>query len=473
MQTIIAILDRIDSFMWGPVTITLLLGTGIYLTLLLLFPQFRLFFHAWKVALGKFGKTGAGRGDIKPLQALWMTLAGTVGIGNVAGVSTAVAGGGPGALLWMWITAIVGMATKATEVTLALNFRETLPDGTMLGGPFLTMEKGIPWKAFGKVLAVIFAIAVAISAFGIGNGTQANSLALAFAWLFPKQYEFTVRLIVGIAIAILTWLVIVGGVKRIAEVTDFLVPFMVVVYLVFGVIFLIVKIDAVAAALSYIFSHALTGEAAVGGFAGASVMQTIRYGVARGQFSNEAGLGSSPIGHSAATVIHPWQQGMIAMLDPFIDTILVCSITGLIDTATGAWITGLSSSLLAQEAFRRVFGPIGPVMVAFILIFFSYSTVLAWSYYGRQSLVYLARVIQPDPDKFARLYPKIHYVYSWIFSLILIPAAVTSLGIVWLLSDIFNGFESWPNLISLIILGPLAARLLKEYQAKAKELYGA
>lgn len=452
MESLFQLIGSVNSFVWGPWMMVFLIGTGIWLTIGTRFIQGRKFGHAWAlVSRGAARKDTAelGPGDITPFQALMTAISATVGNGNIAGVATAIALGGPGAPVWMWLTGIVGMATKFAEAALGVKYRQQLPDGTMAGGPMYFLEHGLKQKW----LAWLFALFGAISAFGIGNMVQANSVALVF------KTQLGVPLIVsGVVLAVLTYMVIIGGIQRIGQVAEFLVPIMCVVYILGGLVVILVRIVDVPAALSLIFSSAFSGKAAVGGFAGAGVAQAIRYGVARGIFSNEAGLGTASIAHGAAKSREPVRQGTIAMLGVFIDTIIVNSITTLAIVLTGVWTSGLTSTALTAKGFTTVLGPLGGWIVAFGSITFGYSTLLAWSYYGLQCTDYIFGIRASLP-------------YRWVWCVVIVVGALFSSNLVgikfiWDVADTMNGAMAIPNLIGLLGLSFVVFRDTRTYYDK-------
>ena len=448
--------DTLNSIVWGPPMIVLLLGTGLFLTIVLKGIQFRRFGWAIRFTLVK-GRKKSGEGDISPFQALMATIAGTVGIGNIAGVATAIHAGGPGALFWMWVTALVGMATRYSETLLGVAYRDKLPDGTMIGGTFNFLEKGVG-GALGKLLAVLFAIFASISAFGIGNMTQANSLAEAMKFAFNIPHWVS-----GVIFAFLTFIVIVGGIKRIGEFAEALVPFMAVIYFFFALGVWIKFAGQIPGAIALIIKDAFTGKAVAGGAIGTVIL----WGVKRGLFSNEAGLGTATLAHAAATTTHPAKQAHVGMLGPFIDTILICSFTGISIVATQAYADhpDLTGAQLTQAAFAKAFGHLGEIMVAIGIILFAYSTVLAWSFYGRQNILYLAKWIENDPEKFARLYPKLHLIYNLLFVVFLFIGATTALKTVWAFADTMNGLMAIPNLIGLLFLHKVIKKYTEEFVA--------
>ncbi|MGM0610084.1 MAG: alanine/glycine:cation symporter family protein [Thermodesulfobacteriota bacterium] len=433
-------LGSISSFVWGPVTIVLLVGTGVLITLIVPFIQLRKFGYAWKLISGKYDDP-KDKGEITHFQALSAALSATIGTGNIAGVGTAVALGGPGAVFWMWITAIFGMALKYGECLLSLNYRTIHADGVVGAGPMYYLEKGLGQKWLG----VLFAIFAAIASFGIGNMVQANSVAE------PVQTYFGIpKLFTGLIIGILVFAVIVGGIKRIGQVASRLVPIMAIFYILGALVVIIMNIGEVPAAFGVIFSDAFTGTAATGGFAGAAVAQAIRFGVARGVFSNEAGLGSAPIAHGAARTKEPVREGLVAMLGPFIDTIVICTMTALVIILTGAFTTGETGADLTAKAFNIGLPGPGGYIVAIGIIFFAFSTAISWSYYGDRCIDYLfgQRMVMP---------------YRILYCILLPVGAYVKLATVWTISDIFNALMAWPNLIGLIFLSPVIIRLTKEY----------
>ncbi|MFQ5912253.1 MAG: alanine/glycine:cation symporter family protein [Nitrospinota bacterium] len=454
METLFGFTQKINALVWGPWLMVLLVGTGIWLSVGTRFIQGRKFGHAVRLMFrGAARKDTAeyGPGEITPFQALMTALSATVGNGNIAGVATAIALGGPGAPVWMWLTGVVGMATKYAEAVLGVKYRQRLPDGSMAGGPMYFLEHGLRARWLGW----LFALFGAITALIIGNMVQANSVALVF------RTELGVPLIAsGGVLAVLTYLVIIGGVKRIAHVAEFLVPIMCIIYLVGGFVLILIRIVDVPAAFALIFKSAFTGQAALGGFAGAGVMRVIQSGVARGLFSNEAGLGSASIAHGAAMVRDPVRQGTIAMLGVFIDTLLVNTVTTLAIVLTGVWtIGGLSSIDLTAKGFSTVFGPMGGWIVAFGSITFGYSTLLAWSYYGLMCTDYIFGIRASLP-------------YRWVWCALIIVGAyfskdVAGIKFIWNLADVANGAMAIPNLLGLLGLSLLVFRETRSYYGPA------
>jgi AGCS family alanine or glycine:cation symporter len=436
------VLDSISSFVWGPVTIILLLGTGILTTLLLTGVQFRHFFYGICLLSGKYDNP-KDTGEITHFQALSAALSATIGTGNIAGVGVAIASGGPGALFWMWVTAFFGMSLKYAECLLALKYRVVHENGSVSAGPMYYLEHGLKQKW----LAVLFAFFAAIASFGIGNMVQANSVAA------PMLSTFHVpKLATGLIIGVLVFCVIIGGIKRIGHVASHMVPFMALFYVAGALVVLVLNFEAIPAAFSTIFHDAFNGTAARGGFAGAAVAQAIRWGVARGLFSNEAGLGSAPIAHGAAQTNEPVREGLVAMLGPFIDTIIICTMTGLVIIVTGAYQGGLSGADLTAQAFGSALPNVGRYIVAIGMMIFAFSTAVSWSYYGDRSVEYLfgEKSIMP---------------YRILYCVLLPVGATYELKQVWAISDIFNALMAWPNLIGLLFLSGVVVRSTREYFA--------
>lgn len=441
------LLNAVSGVVWGPVMLVLLLGTGIYLMIGLglmplrqLIPAFNLLWRGRKADEGD-------EGEISPYSALMTALSATIGTGNIAGVATAIFLGGPGAIFWMWMTALVGMATKYGEAVLAVKYREVDEAGAYVGGPMYYIRNGLGegWRW----LAFAFALFGALAAFGIGNTIQANSVADAMNSTFGIPAWVS-----GVVMAILVCLVLIGGIRRIAEVASRLVPFMGVAYILAGLTVIGMNLDAVPDALALIVSDAFTGTAAAGGFAGAGVMAAIRFGVARGIFSNEAGLGTAPIAHAAAKTNDPVRQGMIAMLGTFIDTILVCSMTALVIVITGSWTSGETGASLSALAFQTALPGWGDVLVSLGLAVFALTTLIGWSYYGERCAEYLlgVRVITS-------------YRVLWVVAIPL--GAMMNLNFLWLVADVLNGLMAIPNLIALLLLSPVIFRLTKAHFSAA------
>ena len=446
MEQLESTLNEISSHIWGPVTLTLLLGVGIYLTFGLRFFTFRQMISAM-IMLWQ-GRSSEKEGDITPFQALMTALSATIGTGNIAGVATAIALGGPGAIFWMWLTALFGMATKYAEAVLAVEYREIDDQGQHVGGPMYYIKNGLKGKW--NWLATAFAFFGAFAAFGIGNMVQANSVADAVQSLFQVPTMYT-----AIVLTLLSAVVILGGIRRIAEVASALVPVMAISYIMCALWVIVGNYQEIPQALALIVQSAFTETAAVGGFTGAAVWAAIRFGVARGIFSNEAGLGSAPIAHAAAKTNDPIRQGMIAMLGTFIDTILVCTMTALVIILSGVWSSGENGAALSTLAFEAGLPGIGSYVVVLGLVVFAFTTILGWSYYGERCAEYLfgTRVIWP-------------YRVLW---LVAIPVgAMSKLTLVWVVADILNGMMAVPNLIALGLLSPVIFRMTSHYLKSEK-----
>ncbi|MFU8764956.1 MAG: alanine/glycine:cation symporter family protein [Haliea sp.] len=434
------IITTINNWAWGPVMLVLLLGTGLYLSIGLRFLTLRNIPRAFALLLG--GREGRGRGDISPFSALMTSLSATIGTGNIAGVATAIVLGGPGALFWMWITALVGMATKYAEAVCAVRFREQDAAGNYSGGPMYYIRNGLHKRW--HWLAWAFAIFGTLAGFGIANTVQSNSVSQVL------QDSFAVPpLATGLVLMMLVAAVILGGVRRIARVASWLVPFMALTYILMGLIVLLTHITAVPAAVAVIVESAFTGSAATGGFAGATVWAAIRFGVARGVFSNEAGLGSAPIAHAAARTDQPVQQGMIAMLGTFVDTLVVCTMTGLVIVIMDVLPSGVSGASLTSMAFAGGM-PGGQYVVTLGLCLFAFTTMIGWSFYGERCAVFLFGVRASMPFRLL-----------WVAA---IPVGtLIELELVWLIADTLNAFMAIPNLIALLLLAPLVFRISRDY----------
>ena len=444
MEVLNSFVGWVNGIVWGPLMLVLILGVGLFLQIgLKLMPILRI--GTGFALLFKGRESGEGEGQITPFNALMTALSATIGTGNIAGVATAVFLGGPGALFWMWMTALVGMATKYAEAVCAVKFREQDSQGNFVGGPMYYIKNGLGAKW--QWLGVAFALFGAIAAFGIGNGVQANGVAQVLETNFGFNTSVT-----GVVLMILTGAVILGGITRIGAVAGKLVPFMAVSYILMGLIVLLINADQLGTALGLVFTHAFTPSAAEGGFAGAAVWAAIRFGVARGVFSNEAGLGSAPIAHAAAETKGPVNQGLIAMLGTFIDTIIVCSITGLAIIASGAWTSGESGAALTSLAFETSLPGFGGYLIAIALSIFAFTTILGWSYYGEKCVGYLlgAKVL-------------IGYRVLWIIAIYF--GATADLGFIWLLADTLNAMMAIPNLIALALLSPVVFKITKEFFA--------
>jgi AGCS family alanine or glycine:cation symporter len=445
-------LNMIADFVWGWPLMILLIGTGTWFTFLLRGLQFSLLPHALWLAFIK-RREATGQGDISHFQALMTALAATVGTGNIVGVATAIAIGGPGAVFWLWLTGLVGMVTKYSEALLAVKFRVTAANGTMCGGPMYYIEKGLGQKW----LAVIFACLTVVASFGIGNMTQANAVADGLFTTYGINPRDT-----GAVLTVLSGLVLLFGIKGIGRFTSVLVPFMILFYLAITIGVLVLNAKAIPSVIALIMHHAFTPTAATGGFTGAVLSQTIRVGLARGLFSNESGLGSAPIAAAAARTSHPVVQALVSMTQTFIDTIVVCSMTALVILTSGVWTQtgpdgkGLTGALLSSTAFCSAYGEIGGQFSTIALVLFAWSTLIGWGYYGEKALQYLAG-------------DKAIPVYRTIFVSVVYLGCVSRLETVWTLSDIFNGLMALPNLIALLLLSPLVAAETRAYISARKQ----
>lgn len=450
MDKLMEINGIINGFVWGPPMLILLVGTGIYLSIRTnFFSLTKLGYILKNTLLKMFAKDHHGEGEVTAFQAVATALAATVGTGNIAGVATAIAVGGPGAIFWMWIAAIFGMTTKFAEVVLAVHYREKTPDGRFVGGPMYYITNGLKMKW----LAYIFAFFGALAAFGIGNMVQSNSIAQSLEVTFGTN-----KLVVGIVLAVFAAMVIVGGIKRIGQVTEKLVPFMAAFYILGGLVIIIINAAHIPEAFGLIFGQAFTGTAAVGGFVGSTIKQAMRYGVARGVFTNEAGLGSAPIAHAAATTDHPVRQGLWGVFEVFVDTIIICSITALAIITTGVWQDGATGAALTTHAFSHGLpGTWGGTIVSIGILLFAFSTILGWEYYGERCAEYLFG-------------PKVNIIYRILWIPFIVIGAVGGLNTLWDLADTLNGLMAIPNLIGVAALSGVVIKLTKEFFAKERAL---
>ena len=458
MQTFTTILADIGSVIWGPfVLIPLLLGTGMFLTIRLRMLQFRKLGPALRLGLLK-RKDDGGVGDISNYQALTTALAATVGVGNIVGVATAIALGGPGALFWMWITALLGMASKYSEAFLGVRYRITDARGEQSGGPQYYLHRGFA-EVFGKtggkiglVLSLMFAVFAVLASFGIGNMTQGNAVATQMENSFGLD-----PIITGIVLFVLTGAVLLGGIKSIGRVTAGFVPLMILLYIVGGLIVLVVNAEHIPGALGLVFTDAFTGTAAVGGFAGSAILYAIQMGVARGIFSNESGMGSAAIAAAAAKTTHPTRQGLVAMTQTFIDTVIVVTFTGLVLITTGVWKQGGDfAGTMTADAFASAL-PDGDKLVAVSIAFFAFSTLLGWSYYGERCMERLVGAGGVIP-------------YRMVFTCVVFIGAITELEMVWNFADVMNGLMAIPNLIGLLVLSGLIVRETNRYLSNDPKL---
>ena len=444
MESLKTLFDTLGGWVWGPYMLVLLVGTGVYLTIRLMGIQFTLLPFALKQAFSPQKKTEGEtqEGDISHFGALMTALSATIGTGNIAGVATAVVVGGPGAVFWMWITAIFGMATKYGEGVLAVKYRVQNSKGEMSGGPMYYIERGMKQKW----LAILFAGFATIASFGIGSSVQSNSVAQSIHASFGIEGWIT-----GVVLTVFTAVVILGGIKSISKVSSIIVPFMAVFYVLGGLIIILLNLDALMPALQLIFSDAFTGNAVAGGALGT----VIRYGVARGVFSNEAGMGSAPIAAAAAKTDHPVRQALVSMTGTFLDTIVVCSITGIVLVMGNMYMDGETGAALTTHTFNKLLPGPGGWIVTFGLIFFAYSTILGWCYYGEKCATYLFG------DKCITIY-RVIYVATVMLG------TVASLDLVWAAADTFNGLMAIPNLIALLALSGVIIKETKDFKEKRK-----
>jgi AGCS family alanine or glycine:cation symporter len=446
VEFILNINTKINSVVWGPPMLIALIAVGIFLTVITKSVQFTKFVVVMRETLGKvFRKGPKAEGDVTPFQALTVAMGGTVGVGNIAGVATAIALGGPGAIFWMWISGLVGMATKFGEVVLGMRYRVREKDGPMMGGPmtYILHGMGSSWHW----LAALFSVFGALAAFGIGNMVQANAVAEGLEHFGIAPW------ITGVVLVISVGLVTIGGIKRIANVAMIFVPFMCTMYIIGTVVIIIAHISHVPEALRLIVVHAFSPSSAVGGFAGASVGLCIKYGIARGVFSNEAGLGSAPIAHATATTDHPVRQGLWGILEVFIDTIVMCTLTALAIMATGVWSSGATGATLTMAAFETVFGTtLGFSIVVLSMVLTAYDTNLAWCFYGETCSAFLF-----GRGKGTRT------IYRFIWLPFILIGAIGGLEAIWGVSDTLNGMMAIPNVIALFALGGVVAKLTKQF----------
>ncbi len=436
MQAIEKFLDVTSSYVWGIPLLILLFGTHLFLTVRLGFIQKHIF-KAIKLSITRHKE---GDGEISHFGALVTALAATIGTGNIVGVSTAVAAGGPGAVFWMWLTGVFGIATKYGEAVLAVKYRVVRKDGTVAGGPMYALENGLGLKW----LAVLFAIFTAVAAFGIGNMVQANSISV----MFQKSFSIP-QWVTGAVLTVITAVVILGGIKSIARVCSVLVPFMALFYVLGCLAFLIIRHDTLFISVEHIFTSAFTGQAAIGGFLGAGIKEAVRYGIARGLFSNESGLGSAPIVAAAAQTKDPVRQALVSSTGTFWDTVVVAALTGIVVVNSGEWMNGLKGAELTHAAFGQIH-TFGPILLTIGLLTFVFSTILGWSYYGEKSVEYLfgSRSIKP-------------YRLIWVVAVMV--GSVASLQSVWAFADIANGLMAIPNLVALLLLNKVIVSETKRY----------
>tara|TARA_Y100000590_G_C15738327_1_gene1019347 strand:- start:2713 stop:4074 length:1362 start_codon:yes stop_codon:yes gene_type:complete len=453
LENIIDLLGILNGIAWGPYMLALIAGTGLYLMLgLKLFPIIKLPFGFRQLSKKSSSKD---KGDIEPRSALATALSATVGTGNIAGVASAIAIGGPGAIFWMWIMGIVGMATKYAEAVLAVKYREKDKLGNYVGGPMYYIRNGLGenWKW----LAFIFAFFGMIAAFGIGNMIQSNSVAAQI-----QNVAGIDPLVSGLIIALIASLVIIGGIKRISKVATKLVPFMALIYIVAALYIIFSNIGEIPSAISLIVHSAFNGTEGVEAFGGATVWAAIQYGVARGVFSNEAGLGSAPIAHAAAKTNSPVAQGTIGMLGTFIDTIVLCTMTALVIVISGAWVDGSTSSVLSSNAFAIGLPSFGELIITLSLILFAFTTILGWSYYGERCSSYIFG------EQAIKIYRVLWIIFIVLgaYTLNLTEDIMSNINILWLVADTMNALMAVPNLIALLLLSPIVFKVTRDYFKK-------
>ena len=475
-MTISKFISNLDAFAWGPVMLVFFVGIGFYLSVATGFLQFRKFGHAIKNTFGKiFGDQKAGKGEVTPLQAVTTALAATVGTGNIAGVTGAIFVGGPGAIFWMWISALVGMMTKYSEVVLAVKYRERNADGDWVGGPMYFIKNGLGknWKWLGA----LFCIFGALAAFGTGNATQVNSIVSSVTGVFTaygagitaKSVMLfgtavpVLSLVIGAVIAVIMALVIFGGIKRIGAVAEMLVPVMAIVYIISTLLVIGVNYRFVGPALAMIVKGAFSAKAALGGAFGITVMTSIQRGVGRGCFSNEAGLGTAPMAHAATSETDPVKQGFFGIFEVFMDTIVICTLTSLTVLTTYCagglditWGTGGDGTSVASAIGSVLGNTTGSLIIALCLSLFALTTALSWALYGARCFEYLFGV------KWGNLYKLIYILFTFV-------SITMSLQDVWNLADAFNGFMAIPNLVGLLLLSPVVFKLTREYFAGLKK----
>ncbi|SFW35568.1 alanine/glycine:cation symporter family protein [Selenomonas ruminantium] len=448
MESFIPMLNAIDSFMWGPPLITLLVGTGIYLTLRLKLLQVVRLPKALSLI---FKAKNHGEGDVSSFKALCVALAATVGTGNIVGVATAVKIGGPGAIFWMWMAAFFGMATKYAEGLLAVKYRSTDAKGNIAGGPMYYIRQGMGEKY--KPLATFFAAAtILVAYFGIGTFPQVNAIVDSAEISFGLS-----KVLTGAVLTILIAAITIGGLQSIAKVAAKVIPFMAVMYIAISVGLIAMNYDGIPAAVALIFESAFTGTAAAGGFAGSTIMMAMQNGIARGVFSNESGLGSAPIAAAAAKTKEPAEQGLISMTGTFIDTLIICTMTGLALVLTGVWQGDAAGAAMTSAAFASAYGAVGSSLLTIALVLFAFTTILGWNYYGERACIYLFGTKGVMP-------------YRVIFIALIASGGFLKLEAIWILADIVNGLMAIPNLIALIALSGVVVAETESYLSRKGEL---
>ncbi len=448
MESFIPMLNAIDSFMWGPPLITLLVGTGIYLTLRLKLLQVVRLPKALSLI---FKAKNHGEGDVSSFKALCVALAATVGTGNIVGVATAVKIGGPGAIFWMWMAAFFGMATKYAEGLLAVKYRSTDAKGNIAGGPMYYIRQGMGEKY--KPLATFFAAAtILVAYFGIGTFPQVNAIVDSAEISFGLS-----KILTGFLLTVLIAAITIGGLQSIAKVASKVIPFMAIMYIAISLGLIVMNIDALPAAVALVLESAFTGTAAAGGFAGSTIMMAMQNGIARGVFSNESGLGSAPIAAAAAKTKEPAEQGLISMTGTFIDTIIICTMTGLALVLTGVWQGDAAGAAMTSAAFASTYGNIGSMLLTVALVLFAFTTILGWNYYGERACIYLFGTKGVMP-------------YRLIFIALIASGGFLKLEAIWILADIVNGLMAIPNLIALIALSGVVVAETESYLTRKGEL---
>ena len=442
--------NAIKNVVWGPVMLTLLIGAGLYLSICTRFVQFRKFGFAIKHTIGSLFKKNQHTKDesgVSPFQAVATAMAGTIGTGSISGIATAIVAGGPGAVFWMWISALLGMVTKYAEIVLSLKFREKNNKGEWVGGPMYYIQHGIKQKNLAKILSVLFAFFSMAACLGTGNATQSNAISTAL--------DSTMKIspvITGIVLTIIVSAVILGGMRRISSVNEKLVPFMALFYVICAFLAIAINIKALPAAFELILREAFNFKAAAGGIAGYGIMRAMQIGFARGVFSNEAGLGSAPIAHAASSAKEPVAQGIWGMFEVFFTTIIICTLSALTILSTGLYTSGLDGSALSIASFNKILPGIGGIVVTLATVFFALSTILGWAYYGEVS----ARYLSNDSTLVVWIYRIIYVVTVYI-------GATGSLDLIWSISDTMNGLMAIPNLIGLISLSGIVVKMTKDY----------
>lgn len=449
MDFIVKFVDGVNTFLWDYALLFLLLGSGIFFTVMLRFIQVRKFGAGMKALFGNFSLHGkSGENGLSSFQALTTAVAAQVGTGNIAGAATAIASGGPGAIFWMWVSAFFGMSTIYAEAVMAQHTR-VVRDGVITGGPVYYIKQAFKGR-FGTLLAGFFSVALILALGFMGNMVQSNSIGDSFKNAFHIE-----PLAVGICVAVVAGFIFLGGIRRIARFTEKIVPVMALLYIVGCLVILFMNLPGVGEAFKNIFVGAFSPQSVAGGMLGVTVQRAMRYGVARGLFSNEAGMGSTPHAHATADVKHPADQGIIAMMGVFIDTFVILTLTALVILSTGVWNSGETGSVLAQSAFDAAFGSFGKIFIAICMLFFAFTTIVGWYYFGEVNVRHL----------FGKKAVKVYAVLVVAF---VIVGSTLKVDLVWNMSDMFNGLMVLPNLIGLLACALAVRRLTREYEAKKK-----